>query len=54
MDEYTSIMKNEVWDIVPTPKGKSIVRSNWLCKTKHALDDNFEKFKVWFVEGRFC
>lgn len=27
--EYTSIMKNDVWDIVPRSEGKSIVSSRW-------------------------
>jgi hypothetical protein len=27
MKEYPSIMKNDVWDIVPIPKGKSVVNS---------------------------
>jgi hypothetical protein len=27
MEEYQSIMKNDVWDIVPRPKGKSVVIS---------------------------
>jgi hypothetical protein len=24
MEEYQSIMKNDVWDIVPRPEGKSV------------------------------
>ena len=30
--EYQSIMKNDVWDIVPKPEGKSIVSSKWIYK----------------------
>jgi hypothetical protein len=30
VEEYTSIMRNDIWDIVPRPKGKSIVSSRWL------------------------
>ena len=36
--EYHSIMKNDVWDIVPKPEGKSIVSSKWIYKIKHATD----------------
>jgi hypothetical protein len=46
VEEYTSIMKNDVWDIVPRPEGKSIVSSKWLYKIKHATDGNIEKFKA--------
>jgi len=38
LDEYKSIMKNNVWDIVRRPKGKSFVSSKWLYKIKHATD----------------
>jgi hypothetical protein len=30
MEEYQSIMKNDVWDIVQIPKGKSVVTSKWI------------------------
>ena len=32
MEEYHSIMKNDAWEIVPRPEGKSIVTScKWQC-----------------------
>ena len=34
-EEYKSIMKNDVWDVVPRPKDKSVVTSKWLYKIKH-------------------
>jgi hypothetical protein len=53
MDEYASIQKNDIWDIVPTLEGKSIVSSKWLYKIKHATDGVIEKFKARFVERGF-
>jgi hypothetical protein len=53
VEEYTSIMKNDVWDIVPRPEGKSIVSSKWLYKIKHATDGSIEKFKVRFMARGF-
>ena len=38
MEEYQSIMKNDVWDIVPKPENKSVVYSKWIYKIKHAAD----------------
>jgi hypothetical protein len=32
MEEYQSIMKNDVWDIVPRLEGKSVVTSKWIYK----------------------
>jgi hypothetical protein len=49
MEEYNSIMKNDVWDVVPRPEGKSVVTSRWLYKLKHAADGSVEKYKARFV-----
>jgi hypothetical protein len=53
VEEYTSIMKNDVWNILPKPKGKSVVSSAWLYKIKHVADDNIEKYKARFVARGF-
>jgi hypothetical protein len=29
VEEYASIMKNDVWEMVPQPKGKSMIGSRW-------------------------
>jgi hypothetical protein len=44
-----SILKNNVWDIVPRPKDKSVVSSKWIYKIKHAVDGSVENFKARFV-----
>jgi hypothetical protein len=49
MEEYQSIMKNDVWDIIPRPKGKSVVTSKWIYKIKHVADGSIEKHKARFV-----
>ena len=33
-EEYESIMKNNVWDVVPRPEGKSVITSKWIYKIK--------------------
>ena len=52
-EEYESIMKNDVWDVVPRPKDKSLVTSKWLYKIKHEADGSAEKFKARFVARGF-
>jgi len=42
-EEYQSIIKNDVWEIVPRPKGKSVVTSKWIYKIKDAVDANIKK-----------
>ena len=46
-------MKNDVWDIVPKPEGKSVVYSKWIFKIKHAADGSIEKYKARFVARGF-
>lgn len=41
-EEYASIMKNDVWEVVPEPEGKSVVTSRWLCKIKYDADGSIE------------
>ena len=53
MDEYHSIMKNDVWEIVPRPEGKSVVTSRWLYKLKHVQYGSVEKYKAMFVARGF-
>ena len=53
IEEYQSIMKNDVWDVVPRPEGKSVVTSKWIYKIEHAADGNIEKYKARFVAHGF-
>ena len=53
IEEYQSIMKNDVWDAVPRPEGKSVVTSKWIYKIKHAADGSIEKYKERFVARGF-
>ena len=43
--EYQLIMNNDVWDVVPRAKGKSVVTSKWIYKIKHAADGSIEKLR---------
>jgi hypothetical protein len=52
-EEYQSIIKNDVWEIVPRPNNKDVVSSRWLFKIKHAVDGSIEKYKERFVARRF-
>ena len=52
-EEYESIMKNDVWDVVSRPEDKAVVTSKWLYKIKHGSDGSAEKFKARFVACGF-
>ena len=53
MEEYNSIMKNDVWEFVPRSKGKSVVTSKWLYKIKHVANGSIEKYNARFVARGF-
>jgi hypothetical protein len=53
LEEYDSVMRNDVWEVVPRPVGKSIVTSRWLYTTKYAADGSIEKHKARFVACGF-
>jgi hypothetical protein len=52
-EEYHSIIKNDVWEIVPRSKSKDVVSSKWIFKIKHATDGSIEKYKEIFVARGF-
>ena len=49
VEEYSSIMTNDVWEVVPRPQDRSVVGSRWIYKIKYAADGSIEKFKARFV-----
>jgi hypothetical protein len=52
-EEYQSIIKNDVWEIVPRLKSNDVVSSKWIFKIKHAADGSIEKYKSSFVVRGF-
>jgi hypothetical protein len=53
VEEYESIVKNSVWEVVPRPIDKSVVDSRWIYKVKQAADGSVEKYKARFVARGF-
>jgi hypothetical protein len=53
MEEYASVMKNDVWEAVPRPEGKKVVGSKWIYKVKHTTDGSVDKYKACFVAKGF-
>ena len=43
IEEYESIMKNDVWNVVPRPEGKFLVTSKWIYKIKHTTNGSIKK-----------
>ena len=53
VEEYDSIVKNSVWEIVPRPIDKSVVGLRWIYKVKQAANGSVEKYKANFVDQGF-
>ena len=53
VEGYDSIFSNRAWEIVPRPKGKSVVGSRWIYKVKQVADGSVEKHKERFVARGF-
>jgi len=53
VEEYDSIIRNSVCDVVPRPKNKSVVSSHWIYKVNQAANGSVEKPKARFVSCGF-
>jgi histone deacetylase 1/2 len=53
VEEYSSIMRNDMSEIVPRPEDKSLVGSRWVYKIKQGVDESVEKCKAKFVAKGF-
>eukprot|EP00253_Pinus_taeda_P033096 PITA_33096 len=49
VEDYDSIIRNSVWNVVPRPEDKSVVSFRWVYKVKQAADGSVEKHKARFV-----
>ena len=47
--EYSSLLKNDTWDLVPPLEGKNIVGSRWILKVKRDEDGGVDRFKARLV-----
>lgn len=53
LEEYQSIMNNDVSEIVPRRKEKSIETSKCVFKINHATDGSIDKYKARFMTRGF-
>jgi histone deacetylase 1/2 len=51
--EYSALLKNETWELVPPPKGINLIDSRWVYKVKRNADGSVERFKARLVAKGF-
>eukprot|EP00253_Pinus_taeda_P009141 PITA_09141 len=49
VEEYSSVMTNDVWEVVPRLEDRSIVRSRLIYKIKYVVDGSIKKYKARFM-----
>ncbi|GJV70961.1 ribonuclease H-like domain-containing protein [Tanacetum coccineum] len=49
LDEYTALIKNNTWILVPRPPDANIVRSMWLFRHKYNADGTLSRYKARLV-----
>lgn len=47
--EYSSLLENETWELVPPPEDTNIVGSRWVLKVKRDEDGSIDRFKARLV-----
>ena len=54
VEEYSSIMVNDVWEVVPKPQDRSMVGLKWIYKVKYVADGSVENYKARFMEKGYA
>ena len=47
--EFSSLMKNDTWELVPPPEDKNIVGSKWVFKVKRDANGRVDRYKARLV-----
>ena len=51
--EYDALLKNETWNLVPTPPNANIIDCKWVYKLKHNPDGTIARYKAHLVAKGF-
>ncbi|RVX17941.1 putative mitochondrial protein [Vitis vinifera] len=52
-EEMRALEKNEMWEMVDPPRGKTIVGCKWVFAFKYRSDGSLQRFKVQLVAKGF-
>jgi hypothetical protein len=52
-DEYTAIMRNKTWHLVPPQAGRNVIECKWVFKVKHKADGSVDRHKARLVAKGF-
>jgi histone deacetylase 1/2 len=50
--EYSALLSNHTWDLLPRPPGSNVVTEKWVFKHKFKADGSLERYKArWVLRG---
>jgi hypothetical protein len=52
-DEYTALMRNKTWHLVPPQAGQNVIDCKWVFKVKHKADGSVDRHKARLVAKDF-
>ena len=52
-DEYSALIRNRTWSLVPRPSNRPIIGYRWIYKTKLSLTGHVDRFKARLVAKGF-
>ena len=51
-EEYSALLQNKTWDLVPRPPKANVVTGKWIFKHKFKADGSLERYKArWVLRG---
>jgi hypothetical protein len=51
-EEYSALLANRTWDLVPPPPGANIVTGKWIFRHKFLADGSLDRYKArWVLRG---
>lgn len=53
MIDYSSLLKNNTWELVPLPHGRNLVWCKWVYQTKYEIDGTIDMDKAHLVAKGF-
>jgi hypothetical protein len=51
--EFSALLKNDTWHLVPPKAGVNIIDCKWVYKIKRKSDGNVDRYKAWLVVKGF-
>ena len=52
--EMNALVKNDTWELVKLPKGKDVIGTKWVYKTKYKLEGTIDKYKARLVANGYA